>query len=204
MKLLTREQFFEAVMERDRKWCIYCAEPAVDAHHLIDRKCFADGGYYEDNGVSLCSKCHLYAEQGLLSPKQLRYWAGIRNIVLPDGLDPSLEYDKWGKPMKTEESAIDQCFMPIQSFGIAPEMFDEVLAQFVVDSGLKDVFTEYAKTWVKNPSAVYDPEYGDDKECLCGHAYYRHFDTYDNMYPLGCKYCRCNAFVLAPKQPVVS
>lgn len=199
MKLLTREQFFEAVMKRDSKWCVYCGEPAVDAHHLIDRKCFADGGYYEDNGVSLCSKCHLYAEQGLLSPKQLRYWAGITNVVLPDGLDPCLEYDKWGEPMETEESAIDQCFMPIQSLGILPEMFGEVLAQFVVDYGVKDTFMEYAKTWVKNPSMVYDPEYGDDKKCLCGHDYYRHFDTHEDMYPIGCKYCRCNTFVLAPK-----
>ena len=35
----------------------------------------------------------------------------------------------------------------------------------------------------------YDPAYGDDRECLCGHPYYRHFDYYDNMYPIGCKYC---------------
>lgn len=198
MKLLTREQFFEAVMERDRKRCVHCREHAVDAHHLIDRKCFADGGYYEDNGVSLCSKCHLYAEQGLLSPQQLRRCAGITNVVLPDGLDSSLEYDKWGKPAVSQESAIDQCFMPIQSLKIIPEMFDEVLAQFIVDYGLKDTFIKYAKTWVQNPSLVYDPEYGDDKECLCGHAYYRHFDTYEDMYPIGCECCQCDKFVLAP------
>lgn len=35
----------------------------------------------------------------------------------------------------------------------------------------------------------YDPNFGDNKECLCGHPYYRHFDTYDDMAPVGCKYC---------------
>lgn len=198
MKLLTREQFFEAVMERDIRFCVYCSEPAVDAHHLIDRKCFADGGYYEDNGVSLCSQCHLYAEQGLLSPQQLRRFAGITTVVLPDGFDSELEYDKWGKPVKIKETAIDQCFMPIQSLRIVPPLFEEVLAQFVVDYGLKDTFIEYAKEWVKNPSEIYDSAYGDDKKCLCGHAYYRHFDTYEDMYPCGCKYCQCDRFVQAP------
>lgn len=36
---------------------------------------------------------------------------------------------------------------------------------------------------------LYDPTYGDDIECLCGHPYYRHFDTYEKMSPVGCKYC---------------
>lgn len=41
----------------------------------------------------------------------------------------------------------------------------------------------------------YDENFGDNKECLCGHPYYRHFDTYDNMSAVGCKYC----FVLGDK-----
>jgi hypothetical protein len=46
----------------------------------------------------------------------------------------------------------------------------------------------------------YDSEFGDDRLCLCGHPYYRHFDTYDNMSPVGCKYCYggdCPGFKLA-------
>lgn len=35
----------------------------------------------------------------------------------------------------------------------------------------------------------YDPFHGDEIECLCGHSYYRHFDPYDKMSPIGCKYC---------------
>ena len=42
---------------------------------------------------------------------------------------------------------------------------------------------------------VYNPNYGDDRICRCGHIYYRHFDTYDDMYNCGCKYCDCIDFV---------
>ena len=44
----------------------------------------------------------------------------------------------------------------------------------------------------------YNPKYGDDKECICGHSYYRHFDGYaddDIMADCGCKYCTCRTFV---------
>lgn len=40
----------------------------------------------------------------------------------------------------------------------------------------------------------YDPNFGDDKICSCGHKYYRHFDTYDDMAAIGCKYCSCLSF----------
>ena len=40
----------------------------------------------------------------------------------------------------------------------------------------------------------YNPNYGDDRICECGHPYYRHFDTYDDMCPCGCKYCGCGVF----------
>jgi hypothetical protein len=40
----------------------------------------------------------------------------------------------------------------------------------------------------------YNPQYGDDRICVCGHKYYRHFDTYDDMDACGCKYCECFTF----------
>lgn len=40
----------------------------------------------------------------------------------------------------------------------------------------------------------YNPHYGDDRVCECGHVYYRHFDPYEDMYPCGCKYCDCFTF----------
>ncbi len=41
----------------------------------------------------------------------------------------------------------------------------------------------------------YNKNYGDDKECRCGHPYHRHFDSYENMQAIGCKYCECRTFV---------
>ena len=43
----------------------------------------------------------------------------------------------------------------------------------------------------------YNPDYGDDRLCECGHAYYRHFDSWEGMAPVGCKYCKCDEFVPA-------
>lgn len=47
--------------------------------------------------------------------------------------------------------------------------------------------------------AKYDEHYGDDRLCVCGHTYERHFDTYALMDPVGCKYCSCCEFKQAPE-----
>jgi len=41
----------------------------------------------------------------------------------------------------------------------------------------------------------FNPDYGDGRVCKCGHDYYRHFDTYEDMEPVGCKYCECFDFI---------
>lgn len=41
----------------------------------------------------------------------------------------------------------------------------------------------------------YNPTFGDNKECECGHEYYRHFDSYELMDAVGCKYCGCSNFI---------
>ena len=40
----------------------------------------------------------------------------------------------------------------------------------------------------------YNPKYGDDRVCKCGHSYYRHFDWSEEYAPVGCKYCYCPTF----------
>lgn len=40
----------------------------------------------------------------------------------------------------------------------------------------------------------YNPNFGDDRVCTCGHPYHRHFDSYENMEVVGCKYCQCYHF----------
>lgn len=45
---------------------------------------------------------------------------------------------------------------------------------------------------------LYNKTYWDNRLCKCWHEYYRHFDTYDDMYSVWCKYCwygwDCNWF----------
>jgi len=97
--LLTRDEFRNSVFNRDSFICALCNNPAVDVHHIIDRKQFTDGGYYIDNGVSLCSQHHIDAENGIVSCNELRAKAGIKTIILPEDFDETLEYDKWGEPI---------------------------------------------------------------------------------------------------------
>lgn len=100
-ELLTREQFRERVLTRDNYKCVLCPKPAEDAHHIIDRSLFADGGYYLNNGVSLCKNHHLDAEQTIISCETLRLKAGISEIILPehfetDNFETIERFDHWG------------------------------------------------------------------------------------------------------------
>ena len=52
----------------------------------------------------------------------------------------------------------------------------------------------YLKIATVEINRKYNPKYGDDKQCQCGHFYYRHFDSYDKMEDVGCKYCGCCNF----------
>lgn len=43
---------------------------------------------------------------------------------------------------------------------------------------------------------LYNPEFGNDRMCTCGHTYYRHFDFFEDAdeQDVGCKYCGCAEF----------
>jgi len=97
MKLLTRKEFREQVLDRDEHKCVCCGSTKhLSAHHIIERKLWSDGGYYVDNGASLCTGCHKEAEMTVLTCDGIRKKAGIKNVLLPEGWDESLRYDKWG------------------------------------------------------------------------------------------------------------
>lgn len=53
----------------------------------------------------------------------------------------------------------------------------------------------YLVTFKVSKKSQYNPEYGDNRICNCGHSYYRHFDSYERMQNVGCKYCQCNNFI---------
>jgi hypothetical protein len=102
-----RSAFRDAVFTRDKYTCIVpgCGRPAVDAHHIIERALWTDpaeqGGYFKENGASLCAIHHIDAEKGYLTPTALRHYAGISKVYLPKGFDPALDYTKWGAVLKS-------------------------------------------------------------------------------------------------------
>jgi len=72
------------------------------------------------------------------------------------------------------------------------------------------------KLEIPNPPN-YDPNFGDNRLCKCDHTYYRHFDSHDNMEPIGCKYCfkydaneklwgnnKCSGFQEQESQPLLN
>lgn len=63
--------------------------------HIIDRKLFSDGGYYLDNGASVCDEHHWAVEKTDLSVEDVRKACGISNILLPEGFNSNKVYDKW-------------------------------------------------------------------------------------------------------------
>jgi hypothetical protein len=98
-KLLTREEFKKAVFARDNHRCVVCGASPSDAHHIIERRLWVDGGFYEDNGASVCENCHLLAESTEISCEELRQFCRIERVLLPDHFCPGEVVDKWGNPV---------------------------------------------------------------------------------------------------------
>lgn len=133
--LLTRDEFRNAVFARDSYKCVICGSAAVDAHHILERRLFPDGGYYLDNGSSLCSECHIKAEQTVLSVEQIRDAVGIKKPVLPPHLYIDVIYDKWGNP-----------FIRNKSYRAKGELFYDESVQKILNSvEQKAPFTDYVK-----------------------------------------------------------
>jgi predicted restriction endonuclease len=94
-KLLSREQFKELSLKRDNYTCVFCSNKNAVVHHIIERKLFSDGGYYFDNAASVCDEHHWACEKTDISVEDVRKAAGITDIILPEGFDPTKVYDKW-------------------------------------------------------------------------------------------------------------
>jgi RNA ligase len=142
MKGKTRSLFREAVFARDRHHCVMCGAEAQDAHHILERRLFTDGGYHPDNGASLCGECHLAAERTRISPEQIREAAGIAKPFLPAHLYSDQRYDKWGNIVISGERRL------------AGELFhDESVRKALREGGVLDAFV----SWVKYPRTHHLP-----------------------------------------------
>lgn len=127
-----RDRFREAVFARDDNKCVICKQAAQDAHHIMERRLFQDGGYHANNGASLCGDCHIEAEKTNVSVEQIRLCAGIVTKVLPEDLYAGTIYDKWGNTILPNGTRLrGQLF------------YDESVQKILADK--LHLFTEYVK-----------------------------------------------------------
>lgn len=97
-----RSQFREEVFARENNTCIvpWCSNKADDAHHILERSLWNNGGYISQNGVGVCNKHHKYAEESEIPPQAFYQWIGITDPELPETVSSKF-CDKWGKSFDT-------------------------------------------------------------------------------------------------------
>lgn len=138
LALLTRDQFRERVFARDGHKCVVCGAPAVDAHHIIERRLFQGehekGGYFESNGASLCETHHIQAETTEIDAQELRDLIGIKKPVLPEHLYEDQPYTKWADPILPNGQRIKG------------ELFhDESVQKILAKGGMLDRYTHIVR-----------------------------------------------------------
>lgn len=153
-KLLTRDEFREGVFARDNHKCVVCGRPAQDAHHIMERRLFENGGYFLENGASLCGDCHIKAEQTVITPDEIRAKAGITQVVIPEHLYPDDTYDKWGNIVLPGDRRI------------RGELFwDENVQKILASADMLGKFLSYVK-YPRTPHLPFSPGFSEDDRVL--------------------------------------
>lgn len=138
-ELLSRDEFRAAVFTRDGSRCVICkANGPLDAHHIMERRLWTDpaefGGYFVDNGASLCPACHMLAEETKLTVRHICDHAGIKQVLLPSHLYRDQEYDKWGNPVLPNGTRLK-----------GELFFDESVQKVLTQGGVMSLFVKYVK-----------------------------------------------------------
>ncbi len=141
-KLLTRDKFRESVFERDHRQCVFCDAPAMDAHHILERRLWDDGGYYLPNGASVCAEHHILCEQTIISVEDVRLACGITKPIIPAHLYDDQTYDKWGNPIIGGGQRLK-----------GELFFDESVQKILAAGGVLSLFSD----WVKYPRTHHLP-----------------------------------------------
>jgi hypothetical protein len=163
-KLLDRDSFRNGVLERDGHKCVICGASGVrlDAHHIMERRLFDDGGYFLDNGATLCDVagdsgepgCHWKAEQTVLTCDEIRAAAGIKTIILPDHLYHDYAYDKWGNILNPDGTRTK-----------GELFYDESVQKVLKAGGVLSAFRNYVK-YPRTFHLPWSPGLTDDDRCL--------------------------------------
>lgn len=160
-KLLTRDDFREGVFKRDNYKCVFCGKTAeqtpegkLDAHHIIERRLWPDGGYYLENGATVCEAHHLECERTIRSVEEVRAQCGISRIHVPPHLYPDHIYDKWGNPVLDDGRRA------------RGELYHDASVQKVLAQGVGlDLFTPYVK-YERTFHLPWSPGIHDDDKAL--------------------------------------
>lgn len=69
-KKAIRLKFRQSVFTRDSYHCKVCGlegiDETLDPHHITPREQMPNGGYVPSNGITLCKRCHIKAEEALI------------------------------------------------------------------------------------------------------------------------------------------
>jgi hypothetical protein len=153
-KLLTRDAFREGVFLRDGHKCVFCEKPAKDAHHILERRLWPDGGYYLENGASVCEEHHLACERTAISVEDVRYAAGIKKVWVPPHLYDDHVYDKWGNPVLEDGRR-----------GKGELFFDASVQKVLSEGGVLDLFTSRVK-YPRTNHLPWSPGVNDDDRVM--------------------------------------
>ncbi|MFC4440096.1 MULTISPECIES: RNA ligase family protein [Natrialbaceae] len=87
-----RKYFRQAVFSETNNTCLvpWCDSEADDAHQIIERPLWTDGGYIPPNGAAVCNNHHQYAETNDIPPQAFWLWKAI----LKSDICPS-EFSDW-------------------------------------------------------------------------------------------------------------
>ncbi len=133
--LLSRDDFRRLCLERDVHKCVICGRTDdLAVHHIIERRCFSDGGYYVSNGSTLCPEHHIQAEQTTLTVEDIRAACKIDAPAIPDHLYPDERYDKW-----------TNIILPNKTRTKGELFFDESVQKILSAGGVLNQFTDHVK-----------------------------------------------------------
>lgn len=153
-KLLSRDEFRESVFARDGYTCIFCPQKAQDAHHILERRLFTDGGYYLNNGASVCGDHHILCEKTLITVEEVREKAGILKPVIPDHLYGDQVYTKWGDVILPNGQRTKG------------ELFNDASVQKILkEAGVLHLYTDYVK-YPRTYHLPFSPGLNDDDRVL--------------------------------------
>jgi hypothetical protein len=126
----------------------------------MERRLWPDGGYYLDNGASVCEEHHLECERTTISVEDVRQAAGISKIWIPPHLYDDHIYDKWGNPILEDgRRAKGELF------------FDESVQKVLKEGNFLDVFTSRVK-YPRTNHLPWSPGVNDDDRVLQDVSYF--------------------------------